>query len=30
MTDQYVEIKPLLEILDIGNGCEDFSATIYM
>ena len=30
MTDQYVEIKPPLQILDIGNGCEAFSSTIYM
>ena len=25
MTDQYVEIKPPLQILDIRNGCEAFS-----
>ena len=30
MTDQYVEIKPPLQILDIGNGCEAFSSTIYI
>ena len=30
MNDQYVEIKPPLQILDIGNGCEDFSPTIYI
>ena len=30
MTDQYVEIKPPLQILDIRNGCEAFSSTIYI
>ena len=30
MTDQYVEIKPPLQILDIGNGCKAFSSTIYI
>ena len=30
MTDQYVETKPPLQILDIGNGCEAFSSTIYI
>ena len=30
MNDQYVKIKPPLQILDIGNGCEAFSPTIYM
>ena len=30
MTDQYVEIKLPLQILDIGNGCEAFSFTIYI
>ena len=29
MNDQYVDIKPPLQILDIGNGCEAFSSTIY-
>ena len=30
MTDQYVEIRPPLQILDTGNGCEAFSTTIYI
>ena len=30
MNDQYVNIKPPLQILDIGNGCEAFSSTIYI
>ena len=30
MMDQYVEIKPPLQILDIANGCEAFSPTIYI
>ena len=30
MTDQYVEIKPPLQILDIRNGCEASSSTIYI
>ena len=28
MNDQYVNIKPPLQTLDIGNGCEAFSSTI--
>ena len=30
MTDQYVEVQPPLQILDIGNSCEAFSPTIYI
>ena len=30
MTDQFVEIKPPLQILDIRNGCKEFSSTIYI
>ena len=30
MNDQYVNIKPPLQILDIGNGCEAFPSTIYI
>ena len=30
MTNWYVEIKPPLQIIDIGNGCEAFSPTIFI
>ena len=30
MTDQYVEIKPPLQMLDIRIGCEAFSSAIYI